>query len=278
MKILGTLLLVAILWSPLSATEKFGDLEFHTNFDSLMQASHDNDQTVVIKFYTDWCKWCKVMADSTLPDPYVQLYLKNFALAHINAEVDTNTANRYGVKSYPTTLILNRQGVEIDRLVGYYPPEEFVAGVTNALAGIGTLEDLLRKSEAQPEIDNIFEVGQKYRWRGEYDQAANYFNKVMAMDPTNEKGKSAESAYNLGHMKYKLKDYLSAVELWKKMVAAYPANEISIDAELMTAYSYQKAGDFKNAQKEFKAFLKKYPDTEEKEWIEEQFTAMKSKK
>ncbi len=218
------------------------------------------------------------MADSTLPDAYVQKFLKNFAPALINAEVDTITANRYGVRSYPTTLILNRQGQEVDRLVGYFPPEEFVAGVTNALAGIGTLEDLLRKSEAEPVVDNFYDVGQKYRWRGDYDQAANYFNKVMATDPTNEKGKSAESAYNLAHMKYKIKDYAAAIELWKKTAAAYPTEEISVDAELMTAYSYQKAGDFKNAQKEYKAFLKKYPDTEEKEWIEEQFTAMKKKK
>ncbi len=218
------------------------------------------------------------MADSTLPDTYVQKFLKNFAPALINAEVDTITANRYGVRSYPTTLILNRQGQEIDRLVGYYPPEEFVAGVTNALAGIGTLDDLLQQANAKPEVGILYDVGQKYRWRGDYDQAANYFTKVMAMDPGNEKGKSAESAYNLAHMKYKLKDYSSAVALWKKMVADYPANELSVDAELMTAYSYQKSGDFKNAKKEFKAFLKKYPDTEEKEWIEEQFTAMKTKK
>ncbi len=57
-----------------------------------------------------------------------------------------------------------------------------------------------------------------------------------------------------------------------------PNEEVSVDAELMIAYSYQKADDFKNAKKEYKAFLKKYPDTEEKEWIEEQFTAMEKKK
>ncbi len=218
------------------------------------------------------------MADSTLPDAYVQKFLKNFAPAVINAEVDTITANRYGVRSYPTTLILNRQGQEIDRLVGYFPPEEFVAGVTNALAGIGTLDDLLRQAEAQPDAGIFYDVGQKYRWRGDYDQAASYFNKVMAMDPGNEKGKSAESSYNLAHMKYKMKDYAAAIELWRKTAAAYPNEEVSIDAELMIAYSYQKADDFKNAKKEYKAFLKKYPDTEEKEWIEKQFTAMKTKK
>lgn len=218
------------------------------------------------------------MADSTLPDAYVQKFLKNFAPALINAEVDTITANRYGVRSYPTTLILNRQGQEVDRLVGYYPPEEFVAGVTNALAGIGTLDDLLQQANAKPDVGIFYEVGQKYRWRGDYDQAANFFAKVMAMDPGNEQGKSAESAYNLAHMKYKIKDYTAAIALWKKMVADYPSNELSVDAELMIAYSYQKADDFKNAKKEYRDFLKKYPDTEEKEWIEEQFTAMKTKK
>lgn len=218
------------------------------------------------------------MADSTLPDAYVQKFLKNFAPALINAEVDTISANRFGVKSYPTTLILNQEGQEIDRLVGYYPPEEFVAGITNALAGIGTLYDLLHKASIQPEVGIYYDIGQKYRWRGEYDQAAYYFTKIMTMDPANENGKSAESAYNLAHMKYKLKDYLGAVLLWRKMVETYPGDPMSIDAELMAAYSYQKAGDFKNAKKAFTAFLNKYPDTEEKEWIEEQFTAMNKKK
>lgn len=218
------------------------------------------------------------MADSTLPDAYVQKFLKSFALAEINAEVDTITSGRFGVRSYPTTLLLNVKGQEIDRMVGYYPPEEFVAGITNSLAGIGTLEDLIQRAEANPSVEADYEVGQKYRYRGDYGQAAYYFMKVMATDPSNEKGKSAECAYNLAHMKYKLKDYLGAVALWKNMVASYPSDPMSVDGELMIAYSYQKAGDVKSAKKEYNNFLKKYPDTEEKEWIAEQFTAMDKKK
>ncbi|MGB5105389.1 MAG: tetratricopeptide repeat protein [Candidatus Zixiibacteriota bacterium] len=218
------------------------------------------------------------MADSTLPDAYVQKFLKSFALANINAEVDTITSGRFGVRSYPTTLLLNVKGQEIDRLVGYYPPEEFVGGITNALAGIGTLEDLLQRAETNPSVEANYEIGQKYRYRGDYGQATYYFMKVMAEDPANEKGKTVESAYNLAHMKYKLTDYTGAVALWRQMAADYPDDPMSVDGELMIAYSYQKAGDFKSAKKEYNAFLKKHPDTEEKEWIAEQFTAMDKKK
>ena len=71
---------------------------------------------------------------------------------------------------------------------------------------------------------------------------------------------------------------MGAVALWKNMVASYPSDPMSVDGELMIAYSYQKAGDVKNAKKEYNNFLKKYPDTEEKEWIAEQFAAMDKKK
>ncbi|MCC6962847.1 MAG: tetratricopeptide repeat protein [candidate division Zixibacteria bacterium] len=219
------------------------------------------------------------MADSTLPDAYVQKFLNNFAIAKINAEVDTITAARYGVRSYPTTLILKPNGIEIDRLIGYYPPEDFVTGIINALTGIGTLEDYLDKLAADPRNGELqFEVGQKYRYRGNYDQAAVFFAQVMANDSARASGKAAEAAFNLGHMRYKLKDYPGAVALWRQQIAQFPEAELNVDAELMIAYSYQKAGDFKNAKKEYNYFLKKYPDTEEKDWIAEQMAAMAKKK
>ncbi len=216
------------------------------------------------------------MADSTLPDTYVQKFLNNFEIAMINAEVDTITAGRYGVRSYPTTLLLEPSGVEIDRLIGYYPPEDFVAGIVGALSGIGTLEDLQAQLAAQPDsVGLIYEVGQKYRWRGDYDKAAFYFADVMNRDHDNARGLGAEAAFNLAHMRYKLKDYAGAIDNWRVQVSRFPGAELNVDAELMIAYSYQKAKDFKSAKKEYNAFLKKHPDTEEKEWIAEQLASMK---
>lgn len=54
MKILAVVVMILCLAAPLSATKTYGDLEFQTNFDSLKQISHDKNQAMVIKFYTDW--------------------------------------------------------------------------------------------------------------------------------------------------------------------------------------------------------------------------------
>jgi tetratricopeptide (TPR) repeat protein len=218
------------------------------------------------------------MEDSTFPDPYVQKFLKSFEIGKINAEVDTITAAKYGIKSFPTTLVLRPTGIEIDRHVGYLPPTDFVAAIINSLSGIGTLDDLLNKLAAKPnDPDLIYEVGQKYRWRGEYEKAASYFIQTITLDPTNAKGLAGKSSFNLGHIKYKGKDYLGAIDQWRKLITAFPSDSSSTEAELMIPYTYQKANDFKKARAEFKRYLQKYTDTEEKEWIQEQLAKMGKK-
>jgi TolA-binding protein len=168
--------------------------------------------------------------------------------------------------------------MEIDRIVGYLPPVEFVTAIVNAMSGIGTLEDLLNKLSTKPkDIELTYEIGQKYRWRGDYDKAATYFQEVMMLDVNNGKKMAAQAAFNLGHMQYKKKNYIAAIANWRDMIKAYPQDSAGIEAQLMIALSYQNAKDFKNAKAEYKSFLKKYPDTEEKDYINEQLAKMEKK-
>lgn len=54
MNIIKTLALLALLCAPALATEKVGDLVFHTSFDSLAQDARYQNKPILIKFYTDW--------------------------------------------------------------------------------------------------------------------------------------------------------------------------------------------------------------------------------
>jgi len=257
------------------ANHTVGDLEFGDSFQTLLQNAQKSEKSLVVDFYTDWCYWCKVMDDSTYPDPYVQKFLKNFELGMVNAEVDTSLAARYGVRSYPTILLLKPNGDEIDRIVGYYPPEEFVTQIVNAYAGVGTLDYYLAKLQDDPESAQAnYDVAQKYRWQGHYDKAQDYFKKVMSLDGGNAAGLAAQADFNLGHMQYKLKNYLAAIEVWRQMSRDFASAPESVDAELMTAYCYQEAKLYKQAREAYDNFLKKYPDTEEKDWINEQLAKM----
>jgi thioredoxin 2 len=276
MKCLSSLLVALLLLGVTATAETIGELEFGDDFDALAARAQQSGTPILIDFYTDWCHWCKALADSTLPDAYVQKFLQNFELGKINAEADTLLAARYGVRSFPTVLLVKPTGIEIDRIVGFLPPEDFVSAVVASLAGVGTLEDLLTRLAQQPtNYDLTYKVAEKYMYRGDYNKARAYFAQILAKVPADQRALAATTAYRLSYMKYKEKDYEEAADHYAKVAVDYPETEEALDAQLMVAYSYQKAEMHRKARNHYKNFLKDYPETEEREWIEEQLGKMK---
>lgn len=273
------IILTLMLLLPVSAAfgnMTIGDLHFRSDFQSLLDSSAQSHEPILIEFYTDWCTWCKVLQDSTLPDGYVQKFLKNFELGKINAEVDTNVAKKYGVRSYPTVLLLKSNGEEIDREIGYAPPEEFVSSIVMSLSGVGTLDDLLARLTASPhDLDLINQVAEKYMYRSQYDKARDYFKQLITRDKDNAAGLAAVGAYQLAYMKYKDKSYLEAADMYKQVAENFPHSDQAVDSDLMNAYCLQKAEKFDVARDSYQKFLEKYPDTDEREWINQQLEKMK---
>ncbi len=273
------IILTLMLLLPVSAAfgnMTIGDLHFSSDFQSLLDSSAQSHKPIMIEFYTDWCTWCKVLQDSTFPDGYVQKFLQNFELGKINAEVDTNVAKRYGVRSYPTVLLLKSNGDEIDREIGYAPPEEFVSSIVMSLSGVGTLDDLLARLKTSPDdLDLVNQVGEKYMYRSQYNKAQDYFKELITKDKGNAARLAAVGAYQLAYMKYKEKNYLEAADMYKHVAENFPHTDQAVDSDLMNAYCLQKAEKFDAAKESYQRFLEKYPDTEEREWINKQMEQMK---
>lgn len=59
--------------------------------------------------------------------------------------------DRYAVPGYPTIIFLRNDGLEVDRIVGYLPPERFLAEIKRIQAGTNTLESMRNAHEAAPE-------------------------------------------------------------------------------------------------------------------------------
>lgn len=276
MKNLISVLLILLAGTLTLSATTIGDLKFDNDFSEASAAAQESRQPMLVDMYTDWCFWCKVMDDSTFPAPYVQKFLKNFQLAKINAEVDTNLAQHYGVRSYPTFLLLKPDGTEIDRIIGYSPPEEFVGMIVQSLNGVNTLEDLRNRQAANPsDYDLTFELAEKYMYRSDYENARNYYNQILTSAPADKWELSASSAYYLAYMKYKEKKFDEAAQAYADMAKKYPKAEETEGAELMVGYCYQQANQFDKARDEYNDFLLKHPDTDEKDWIKEQMEKMK---
>jgi thiol:disulfide interchange protein len=100
---------------------------------ALARASEEK-KLVMVDFYTDWCRWCQRMDQTTFADSNVQKALQRVVSVKLNAEKDGRAAAaRFSVDGYPTFVFLNASGSEVGRIPGYLEPGPFLEELDDIL-------------------------------------------------------------------------------------------------------------------------------------------------
>ena len=75
--------------------------------------------------YAEWCAQCKELDDSTWSDPQVAAWIQaNAVPVRIDTDkVRKDLAPKLGILSYPTVILLDGDGRELRRLLGFEKPE-----------------------------------------------------------------------------------------------------------------------------------------------------------
>jgi thioredoxin-related protein len=152
------------LWCLLPGFLSEGPFQDLTLDQALAAAKNDN-KVVMIDFFTTWCGPCKKLDKTTWTDADVQKWLAEQTVAlRFDAEREVELAKKHHIDSYPTMLFLKPDGAEIDRIVGYKTPQEFLSNAKDALAGknavsrakeklIGHEEDPTRRDDYARELE-----------------------------------------------------------------------------------------------------------------------------
>ena len=129
---------------------------FKGDLESAAAVAGERDSLLMLKFYTDWCNWCRRLEKETFSDREVRKQLRNVVAVRINAEQEgKELARRYDVDSYPTIVFTNAEGDEIDRIIGYLTPEQFLTQATRIQAGDTFVSCLKRLSRDPSDQDAI---------------------------------------------------------------------------------------------------------------------------
>lgn len=91
-------------------------------FDAALQKAAAENKLVFMDCQTVWCGPCRAMAQRVFPLAEVGGYMNSrFVSLKMDMESGEGPAlsRRYGIKAYPTMLILNDKGEELHRIVGY---------------------------------------------------------------------------------------------------------------------------------------------------------------
>ncbi len=211
----------------------------------------------------------------------MQALAKNIVFVKVNGWEDTSMAQTWGVNGYPALVLMTAAGEEVDRLPGFFPPEEFRAEIEGFLAGRGTLADLLSRWQAFPDsLELLSQIGDKYQNRGQRAQAESCYTELLTRDPANAHGQSAGALHSMGVMAYGAgkESYDTALARFQAVIDRFPGTDQAIDAETWVPYIMARLDRYDEALARFEQFKVDHPTSTEIEWVNRQIADIQKKK
>ena len=107
-----------------------------SGLESVIQRAKNENKPVFYMVYADWCPHCKNIKATTLKDPEVISFMnQNYIFAGLDFEKPGSESfkTKYNIKSFPTFLVLDNNGIELARFTGELKKEKFLAEAKIAL-------------------------------------------------------------------------------------------------------------------------------------------------
>ncbi|MBI4604145.1 MAG: hypothetical protein HY721_19480 [Planctomycetes bacterium] len=123
-----------------------------------------------------------MLVRETYPDVDVAALLeKHFIAVKVNAGKDAGRAlaGRYEVRAYPTLLITDPKGEEVDRLIGFRPPAKIIPELKGIIGGSSFAALKKRVAADGSDLEAVLELAAKHQERGAYEKAEELYRKVI---------------------------------------------------------------------------------------------------
>ena len=123
-----------------------------------------------------------MLVRETYPDKNVAAFMrKNFISLKINAEKGEGPelSRRFGITGFPTMLLVDPTGQEVDRVGGFLAPAAFLTEFKSFVTGkaFGTYKKRLKKDPN--DFEAAVALGRKYETRKDNDAARALYNQIL---------------------------------------------------------------------------------------------------
>ena len=108
-------------------------VNWEKNFETALKKAQENNKTIFIYFWTDWCAPCKQLDGIVFSDTLLGAAINQYICLKLNAEKGEgiNLRNKYNIGGYPTFLFIDKNEKEIGRIIGTRSNAKYLTLIKN---------------------------------------------------------------------------------------------------------------------------------------------------
>lgn len=212
----------------------------------LITQAQERDTQILMIFSKPNCGYCRRLKNEVIADPNVQRVISKLVVKEIDMHQEPGNELSKLLRAYssPVTILFDKAGNEVDRIVGYYPVDEFLPTLQNYIAGVETLGDYLARYQANPnDPEVLYNLEEKYCARYSFREAFGLVRDLVELDPENKSDWVDDALYLQGsYEQRKMNQAENAVKTFIRVLENYPQSDKAVSAynRLLLCYSELK--------------------------------------
>lgn len=250
------------------------------NYETALKTARSKKQLVILDIYAPWCGYCRKLQREVYPSQQVREITDQFVRVRINGEKHPRLMRKYGVRGFPTVILLDSRGKEIDRIGGYLPARSFARKLRDVQRKGNREKDLLDELKGKPESVMLnFRTGVYYYETGDAARARRYFLRSYKGQASSSTGgtrplsgpvagaeeKRRDALYNVAIASMDLKDHADALKYWNLYLKEYPKMDRDHSyARYYRGQSYFELGRKKQARIDFTFASRNLPEGQDR--------------
>jgi thiol:disulfide interchange protein len=128
--VIGVVFVGLLVW--FSRPAPADGIAWHASLAEARAAASETGRPVFIKFTAEWCGPCQMMDRETFPAPQVGEALAAYEPVKVDGDRNPELMQEYGVRAYPTLMVLSPAGQVQKRVEGAMRPEQLVRFLAGA--------------------------------------------------------------------------------------------------------------------------------------------------
>ncbi|PYS01096.1 MAG: hypothetical protein DMG16_13875 [Acidobacteria bacterium] len=256
-------------------------MKWERDYDKAIARAQAEKKLIIADMFTDWCALCKDMDRETFGDSKViQTMADKYVWLKLNTETEEHgerLQQEFAILTYPTVLVLDGSGEEVDRVDRFLGPSQFMEKVRSFVDSPNSLAHLRKALREQPNsVAAHYALAEKLLDQNNYAKARPEFEKVIEIDPENREGKTDLSHYNVALCLASQERFVEAIIQLDLLKDRFPRSNAIADATVLRGQIYRCCNELDKAKAALREYVTKYPTQGHIQEVENLLAAMEA--